>query len=1114
MVWGSDDYGAQSGQYLRLNVAEYERAPVLAAPLPDEVAAVGTAFSWTLPSSAFLDPDAGDGLRFDATLADGSPLPAWLRFDAATGTFSGTPVGPGTISVRVTATDPFQRAVSDAFDIVVSDGTTVIGTSGADWLYGGPGSDSLRGLEGDDTLEAIAGNDRLDGGPGNDDLRGGSGSDTYVFGKGYGNDSVSEWNNDPDPSSRDIVELGADVMPADVIAQRNRIDDLVLTITSTGERLTVADYFWKGMPAYHQVEQIRFADGTVWDESAIARLVAMPTAGDDNLYGTDGADILDGGAGDDYLEGGAGGDIYRFGRGYGIDQIYENDPTGIPAADAIELMSGVTPSEVAATRRDGWNLILTIPATGDQLVVSSWFSELADGSAPNRIEAIRFADGTTWDAATVKSLVTVGTAGDDQLYGYDDSDDVLDGQAGNDDLDGMAGNDRLRGGGGDDAVYGGEGDDVLDGGTGSDYLDAGRGSDTYLFGKGSGQDRIYNIDYGTNKLDTIRLAPDVKVSEVSLARSSDYLILTIVPTGDTLSIRDFFRVDGGQRRYRIEQLQFGDGTIWNTADMDRIAQSVTLNGTGGADTLTGGAGNDALSGFGGNDVLSGGAGNDRLDGGAGSDKMSGGTGDDVYVVDATADVVTENPGEGIDVVESSVTLTLAANVENLTLTGTSAINGTGNALANVLVGNGAANALSGGGGNDRLDGRAGADKMTGGAGDDTFVVDHTGDVVAENASEGVDAVESSVSWTLPANVENLRLVGTAAIGGTGNALVNVLVGNAAANTLSGGAGADTMRGGAGDDTYVVDNAADVVVENVDEGSDTVESGVTLTLGDNVENLLLTGTKAINGTGNALANLVRGNAASNVLTGGLGNDILEGGAGNDTLSDATGTALFNGGAGTDVLAGGAGTQIFVGGLGNDTVTTGAGNDIVLFNKGDGQDVLTTGDSGQDTLSLGGGIRYADLSFARSSGDLVLNIGSTDRITFKDWYAAAPTRSFVNLQMIADAMGDFAAGGRDPLRDNRVEQFSFTGLAGAFDAARAANPALTTWALTNALTGFQLGGSDTAALGGDLAYQFGSGGTLAGIGAASALGVLNDPALGFSPQPLTPLSTLRTGTLRLT
>ncbi|PKN86346.1 MAG: Ig family protein, partial [Deltaproteobacteria bacterium HGW-Deltaproteobacteria-1] len=116
--------------------------------------------------------------------------------------------------------------------------------------------------------------------------------------------------------------------------------------------------------------------------------------------------------------------------------------------------------------------------------------------------------------------------------------------------------------------------------------------------------------------------------------------------------------------------------------------------------------------------------------------MIGGTGDDTYVVDNPGDVIIENAAGGTDTVQSSINYTLGANVNNLTLTGTSAINGTGTALNNVIIGNSANNILAGNAGNDTLDGGAGADTMNGGAGNDTYVVDNTGDVITENANEG------------------------------------------------------------------------------------------------------------------------------------------------------------------------------------------------------------------------------------------------------------------------------------------------------------------------------------------------------------------------------------------
>ena len=201
----------------------------------------------------------------------------------------------------------------------------------------------------------------------------------------------------------------------------------------------------------------------------------------------------------------------------------------------------------------------------------------------------------------------------------------------------------------------------------------------------------------------------------------------------------------------------------------------------------------------------------------------------------------ENANEGIDTVYSTIDYSLTANVENLVLQGTASLQGYGNSLSNSLYGNS---------GNNILDGGAGADSMIGGAGNDFYVVDNALDVVTEAASEGTDAVQASVTYTLSNNVENLTLTGSANINGTGNSLANAIAGNSGNNILDGGAGADAMSGGTGNDTYVVDNAGDTVTENAGGGTDVVQASVTYTLSNDVENLTLTGSADINGTGNA------------------------------------------------------------------------------------------------------------------------------------------------------------------------------------------------------------------------------------------------------------------------
>lgn len=375
-----------------------------------------------------------------------------------------------------------------------------------------------------------------------------------------------------------------------------------------------------------------------------------------------------------------------------------------------------------------------------------------------------------------------------------------------------------------------------------------------------------------------------------------------------------------------------------TAGDDNIA------GTNNADEIHLLAGNDRYRGLDGADTIYGEAGNDWLDGGAGADQMLGGTGDDIFIVDTTGDRVVERSNQGIDTVVSSVTYTLGANVENLELTGTANVNGTGNTLANVIMGNSGANKLIGASGIDTLsyaasmaavmvtllDGNAnaivsggdatgdlasgfenvtgsafadvltgnnlanvlngglGADAMTGGRGNDIYIVDDAADQVIEVAGGGTDKVQSSVSHTLAANVENLDLIGAGDTSGVGNILLNTILGNAGNNLLDGGVDslADRLKGGLGNDVYIIRDTKDALTELSNQGTDTVRSSVTFTLKTNFENLELQGSNAIDGKGNSASNVVVGNSGANILNGMGGSDVMTGGGGADQFAFTT------------------------------------------------------------------------------------------------------------------------------------------------------------------------------------------------------------------------------------
>ncbi len=274
-------------------------------------------------------------------------------------------------------------------------------------------------------------------------------------------------------------------------------------------------------------------------------------------------------------------------------------------------------------------------------------------------------------------------------------------------------------------------------------------------------------------------------------------------------------------------------TISVNGTNDGTANDDLLQGTDAAETFSGRAGNDIIDARGGNDVLDGGAGLDVLIGGAGNDTYALGNGSD-SIVDLS----------GSDTITSIISRSLAgfANIENLTLLGSGNINGTGNALNNVMTGNAGANVLNGAAGNDKLNGGGGADNMRGGAGNDVYVVNTASDIVNEKitGSNGIDTVQSSISFNLAntarvlGSVENLTLLGSGNINGTGNALNNVLTGNAGKNVLKGGAGNDVLNGGSGNDTLYGGAGKDTLTGGA--GSDTFLFNSALSAATNIDRI--------------------------------------------------------------------------------------------------------------------------------------------------------------------------------------------------------------------------------------------------------------------------------------
>lgn len=811
--------------------------------------------------------------------------------------------------------------------------TNFTGTSGNDIFTGGADTDYASGAGGNDTLSGGGGNDQLEGNNGADTLNGGDGDDNL-------------YSQDVDPNFPFPGFLSAGVSN-DVYADQDTLnggagDDYIFagygdTVDggaqgSYGNRLYIsflgassgvnADFtilqntgsITIGGATITNIQEIGFLQGSNYDDVLVPIDTYYPSGG--SVYGMGGNDQITAG----YYSGWGGSALYG---GDGDDVI-----DGRPAQYGPALYGD---------------------AGNDTIYGNSYsFAGLFGGDGNDTLYAASNASGGEGDDTIIKAdgyysqNRVAGDGGDDTIMTTSAFGDVVAGGAGADVITGSNANDTLGSGDFVDANSYEIADDL---GTEQDSISAGNGDDHISAGYGDDVD-------GGNGTDVLRLSLGGLGSGITLNTAG-----ITSPGGVTI---------GGGTIQNVETLEYLRGTEF--ADRITAATQATLL------TINAGAGDDLIISQNSSVDVMGGAGDDRLVSGPAGDIFDGGAGSDTIdyrqvgtgvTVTLSSDLNTPGTGAGGDQLIS---------VENVL----------GTAFADTLTGNDSVNRLVGGAGNDWLDGGAGADQLIGGAGDDTFVVDNASDYTAENAGEGTDTVMASVFFSLRSNIENLTLTGAADLVGKGNELVNVITGNSGNNglygyaggdwlygnegndTLDGGVGADHLYGGTGDDSYIVDNAGDVVVENSGEGTaDRVYSSIAYTLGANVEQLTLTGSADVNGSGNALDNRVVGNSGANTLYGLDGNDVVNGGAGADTLDGGAGGDTLLGGLGDDKLYGRDGDDLLKGDDGNDRLDGGAGRDS--FYGGAGADVFTFRDGDFAGLTTTTSDRIYD--FSQADGDRI-------------------------------------------------------------------------------------------------------------------------------------------------
>jgi Ca2+-binding RTX toxin-like protein len=855
------------------------------------------------------------------------------------------------------------------------------GNGGDDVLIGGIGDDWLEGdvrlIIGDDAV--YHGDDYLDGGDGIDHLSGQGGSDVLLGGDG------------DDLLFGDLDGLDALFHGADRLYGGAGVDQMIghggddMLFGGSGNDIIYGDDVDAFVVAGNDL--VDGGDGDDQLSGGLGDDRLRGGQGVDSLWGDAGDDILMGGTGLDMLDGGSGADTYVFSAGDGFT-------ADTPGAEWVFDRSGEGNVLAFDASVDPQSLSFALNGTAGDVIISYAESDKVILQGGLTADFVSFADGSlrslpVFIAETQANMrFLTGSDINDQLLGSDAADELL-------------------AGAGDDHLYGGAGDDRLDGGTGANTLIGGPGVDTYLISAGTGagvasitaniikdnegEDSVIEFSAGIHASDFKRFndfsAYDSNVQFVASGVS------VLIENGDYGQVVDSFRFANGDE-YSFYEFK------------DLIEQAATAReGTAIGETVVGDDTNEVISAYAGNDVLHGNGGRDLIDGGSGADTMIGGQGFDEYIVDDINDIVVENPGEGWDIVRSSVTYTLPEHVEYLYLTGDAPIDATGNATDNTLGGNSAANTIYGGAGEDSIRGNGGGDRLFGGDGDDT-IYGVTGDYL--DGGPGDDTLKGDYRSPVSMN------------GGDGDDFLEAWVPTPSPDSpqtfLQGGGGNDTYRL---IDGYYIDSEA-VITESFDAGMDTLKLSsqniVLARLPENIENIeyhyrtgpwysdrvALAGNDLDNemrvaeGNPNAVHEL-RGHEGNDTLIGSgfddpgaPGRDKLFGGEGNDRLLGLANDDQLFGNDGDDQLEAGAGNDSLIGGAGIDWLSGGSGDDSYSFIPGDGADILIDSDGNDEVRFDSHAVHQDDLIVDRIRNDLRLQYSTDDSITIRNWFSGEQHR----------------------------------------------------------------------------------------------------------------------------